>query len=66
MEQTLFQMLGMKNLKFVVTRDFSASDTSLKAKQYPVADPGFPRQRAPTSEIGANTYYLTRFLAKTA
>ena len=32
----------------------------------PVADPGFPRKEAPALEFGAKTYYLPRFLSKTA
>ena len=31
-----------------------------------VADPGFPRREAPTLEFMAKTYYLERFLPKTA
>ena len=27
----------------------------------PVADPGFPRRGAPTSKMGASTYYLAKF-----
>ena len=34
--------------------------------QFTVVDPGFPKRGAPTPEFGPKTYYLTRFLPKTA
>ena len=39
----------------------------IKIKPQAVADPWFPRREmgAPTSEFGAKTYYLAKFLLKT-
>ena len=37
-----------------------------KSTLYSVADPGIPTQRLPTPEFGVKTYYLARFLQKTA
>ena len=36
----------------------------VRSDSVPVADPGFPRRGAPTSKVGAPTYYFANFLPK--
>ena len=38
----------------------------LKLNELTVVDPEFPRRAAPTPNFGVKTYYLARFLPKTA
>ena len=49
-----------------VAVDYCQMKTLVLILVQPVADPKFSRRWAVTPEFGANTYYLARFLPKTA
>ena len=48
----------------IIFRDFAdigEAELGEESEPISVADPGFPRRRAPTSKIGVHTYYLAKF-----